>query len=225
MTTACTATAPAAFSPRPLAWLDGRMPGWQSRQLAAMLSRAGRSRRGVVGAELAWSRHLRSGGSREDDIAAFAIAYGNASRPPHPRALASASLELWLDHAARAGTPGQFADAVSECILAAAEPGSVSGDAPEHALRSADLALLYLAGSRDEVDAELDGLRRDYPQVGDLEFEAHLSGTMHTLLLSPAVFRTEPMRHLERKARANAARVFSVAGRTLSRTVHAIPFN
>lgn len=191
------------MAPRPLAWLEGRMPAEHLDELRNLLGGPDRHYHGIDHVETLWERHLAHGGSPDDDVMAFAIAYHDAIYDARRNDNEKKSAQLWVEHATAAGHPNRVVLDVTRAILATAlHP--FQDEAPAHVLRMVDLDLLGLANDSAAFAKDTENVAKEFHWVSPEDFVAGRRQFFARMLEAPVLYRTPELYALyEDKARAN----------------------
>lgn len=186
-----------------LEWLESRVSEAQLTNLRGLLTESSRHYHDIGHIETLWKRHLDHGGSPDNDIMAFAIAWHDAIYVSGAKDNEARSMDLWVKDALEADRPLDIINAVSEAIMATAEH-PYQGDGGEHVLRMADLDLLGFAGTPEDFVADSEAVYREMQGVSIEEYEAGRSAFFEHILRTPRLYRTPDLYALyEDKARQN----------------------
>lgn len=139
-----------------------------------------------------WAKHLENGGSEDDSIIKYAIAYHDCVYDPRAGQNEARSNEVWLDHAAQLNLSAQMIAAVSACILATAQhPISTQpAEFPDYVQWFCDLDLTPLAATPDKFRSNAFDIHQEYAFVGEQEFVAGRKAFYEAMLAAPQLYLT-----------------------------------
>ena len=143
-----------------------------------------------------WTWHLENGGTEDDFIIKYAIAYHDCVYDPKRDDNEAKSNEIWLQHAATLGLPANMIQAVSNCILATARHlirAVTTEEFPDYVQWFCDLDLIPLAAAPEAFRVNGFNIRQEYSYVPEADFAKGRRAFYVTMLEAPRLYLTDAL--------------------------------